>query len=44
VLDCCKWSWSDYVDVFGRAGFRKLYSVKEPGTAGRPKILNVAIK
>jgi SAM-dependent methyltransferase len=44
VLDCCKWSWSDYVAVFDRAGFRKLYSVKEPGAGGRPRILNVAIK
>jgi hypothetical protein len=44
VLDCCKWTWSDYVAVFDRAGFRKLYSVKEPGAGGRPRILNVAIK
>jgi hypothetical protein len=44
VLDCCKWSWSDYVDVFDKAGFRKLYSVKERGVGEKPYILNVAVK
>ena len=44
VLDCCKWSWSDYVDVFDRAGFRRLYSVKERGVGKRPYILNVAVR
>jgi len=44
VLDCCKWSWSDYVDVFDKAGFRKLYSVKERGVGKKPYILNVAVK
>ena len=44
VLDCCKWSWSDYVDVFDKAGFRKLYSVKERGVGKKPYILNVALK
>lgn len=44
VLDCCKWSWSDYVDVFSKAGFRKLYSVKEAGVGEEPLIFNVAVK
>ena len=44
VLDCCKWSWSDYVDVFDRAGFRELYSVKERGPDGNPGTLNIAEK
>jgi len=44
VLDCCKWSWSDYVDVFDKAGFRRLYSVKERGIGCKPYILNVAVK
>lgn len=44
VLDCCKWSWSDYVDAFDKAGFRKLYSVKERGVGKKPYILNVAVR
>jgi len=44
VLDCCKWSWSDYLDVFEKAGFRKLYSAKERGVGKEPYILNVAVK
>jgi SAM-dependent methyltransferase len=44
ALDCCKWSWSDYLDVFDETGFRKVYSVKEPGVDDRPYILNVAVR
>jgi SAM-dependent methyltransferase len=44
VLDCAKWHWSDYVDVFDKAGFRNLYSVKERGAGKEPYVLNVAVK
>jgi len=44
VLDCCKWTWSDYVEVFQRAGFHRLYSVEERGRGDEPYILNVAVK
>jgi SAM-dependent methyltransferase len=44
VLNCSKWSWSDYVDVFDRAGFRRLYSVKERGVGKKPRIFNVAVR
>ena len=44
VLDCCKWTWSDYVEAFRKAGFRRLYSVKERGSGSAPYILNVAVK
>lgn len=42
VLDCCKWTWSDYVAAFDKAGFRRLHSVKERGRGSEPHILNVA--
>ena len=39
VLDSCRWTWSDYVQTFRKAGFSQLYSVKT-----EPYILNVAVK
>ena len=44
VLDCCKWTWSDYVEAFHKAGLSQLYSTKEPGRGSEPYILNVAVK
>lgn len=44
VLDACIWTWEDYTETLGRAGFRRLYSVKEKGVGPRPYILNVAEK
>ena len=44
VLDACIWSWADYTETLRRAGFGRLYSVKEKGAGPEPSILNVAEK
>ncbi len=44
VLNSCRWTWSDYVETFRKAGFRQLYSVKECGVGPEPYIFNVAVK
>ena len=44
VLDSCRWTWSDYVNTFRKAGFSHLYSVEERGISSEPYILNIAVK
>lgn len=44
VLDACKWTWADYVETFGKAGFRRAYSVRQRGVGRQPYILNVVVK